>query len=184
MLLSYYELKELVDQGVITADPDLINGTSIDVRLHDTIMVEAETQLQHAVQGYPVVDLSKKQSPSFITMNIDHGYIVLPGQCLLASTQEIFNLPNDISCEFKLKSSIARTFLNCMLATWCDPTWSNSRLTLELHNCLQHNAVLVKTGMKIGQMIFYYSKPVPSENSYSVKGRYNNTTEVTASKGV
>lgn len=184
MLLSYYELKELVDQGVITADPDLINGASIDVRLHDTIMVEAETQLQHTVQGYPVVDLSKKESPSFVTMNINHGYIVLPGQCLLASTQEIFNLPDDIACQFKLKSSVGRSFLNHMMAGFCDPLWTNSRLTLELHNCLQHHAVLIKTGMKIGQMTFERVKSVPHEHSYAAKGRYNNTTEVTASKGV
>ena len=182
MRLSYYELKELVDQGVITADPDLINGASIDVRLHDTILVEAQTQ--QTLQGYPVVDLTQKESPSFVTMNIDHGYIVLPGQCLLASTQEIFNLPDDICCDFKLKSSVGRVFLNHMKAGFCDPLWTNSRLTLELHNCLQHHAIFIKTGLKIGQMTFDRVKPVPHEHSYAIKGRYNHTTEVTASKGV
>lgn len=179
MLLSYIELVELVEAGVIDANPENINGASIDVTLGDTILVE---KVQY---GSPVIDLSKKQSPEMVSLIIDPaGYIMQPGQFVLASTQETFNLPNDISSEFKLKSSGARVALNNMLATWCDPCWYNSKLTLELNNCLQYNSILLKPGMKIGQMIFFRVTPVPEEHSYAVKGRYNNTTEVTESKGI
>ena len=34
-----------------------------------------------------------------------------------------FNLPNDISCQFVLKSSRAQSGLNHLLAGWCDPGW-------------------------------------------------------------
>jgi dCTP deaminase len=108
----------------------------------------------------------------------------MPGQCVLASTVETFNLPEDLSCEFKLKSSIARVFLNNMLATWGDPWWHNSKMTLELKNDLQYNAILLKPNMKIGQMIFWRSESVPEDRSYKVRGQYNNTTTVTASRGV
>jgi len=57
-------------------------------------------------------------------------------------------------------------------------------MTLELKNDLQYNAILLKPNMKIGQMIFWRSKPVPEERSYKVRGQYNNTTTVTASRGV
>jgi len=178
-LLSYCELCELVSLGIINAERENINGTSIDVRLDRTILVELEKK------EIGIVDPSQKQSHETITIEMpDAGYLVMPGQCVLASTVETFNLPEDLSCEFKLKSSIARVFLNNMLATWGDPWWHNSKMTLELKNDLQYNAILLKPNMRIGQMIFWRSESVPEDRSYKVRGQYNNTTTVTASRGV
>lgn len=177
MILSYNELHELVEDNVISADHSQINGTSIDVCLGDEIMIED-------ISG-GVIDPSIKQPLNMISIKMrDEGYILSPGEVVLACTKEIFNLPNNLSCEFKLKSSIARVFINNMLATWCDPCWSNSVLTLELKNDTRYHSILIKPNMKIGQMIFFESKPVPHEKSYAVNGRYNNTVSVTASKGV
>jgi len=115
MLLSYTELMELVEQGVITADPALVNGASIDVRLGDTVMVE---KVSHGIER--IIDLSQKEELSMImTMIPDNGLVLKPNQFILASTVEEFNLPNNIACEFKLKSSLARAGINNMLATWC-----------------------------------------------------------------
>lgn len=114
MLLSYLELVKLVESGVINAPIENINGASIDVTLDDTILVEDQDSIGK------IVDLSRKQFPSMKSVVIDdEGYALEPGQFVLASTREIFNLPNDIACEFKLKSSAARAALNNMLATWC-----------------------------------------------------------------
>lgn len=179
MLLSYLELMELVEAGVIDADPELVNGASIDVRLDRTLLIE---------KSHPIpvmVDLSAKESPELLSLDMGVcGYVMRPGQFVLASTMETFNLPYDIACEFKLKSSIARAGLNHLLAGFADPGWTNSKLTLELKNSCEHHSLLLRTGMKIGQMIFYRVKSVPKQHSYAVKGRYNHTTEVTASKGV
>jgi deoxycytidine triphosphate deaminase len=87
----------------------------------------------------------------------------------------------------KLSPSHCRNALYALTSSGvikADPRWHNSKLTLELKNELSHHQILLKTGMKIGQIIFYRVTPVPEEHSYAVKGRYNNTTEVTASKGV
>ncbi len=179
MLLSYHELHDLIKSGVIDADPENVNGTSIDVRLDRYILVERKQQ------EMMIIDPTEKQSHETMAVDLlNESYVMQPGQCVLASTMETFNLPNNISCEFKLKSSIARVFLNNMLATYCDPGWRNSKLTLELKNDLQYNAILLSYKMKIGQMIFLRSQPVPEDRSYKVRGRYNNTTIVTASKGV
>ncbi len=180
MLLSYVELMQLVEMKVIdAAPPSNVNGTSIDVTLGESLMIECSQSV------YPTIDLSLKQTPQMTHYKMSEcGFVLRPNQFVLAVTQETFNLPNNIACEFKLKSSIARAGLNHHLAGWCDPFWSNSNLTLELHNCLQHNNILLKPGMKIGQMIFYKVSEVPVANSYAVHGRYNNTTDVTASKGV
>jgi dCTP deaminase len=181
MLLSYHELHELIEQGVITANPANVNGASIDVTLHEDILVEK----YYSSEQRPIIDLVEKQSPDMTPLKIHHaGFLLHPNQFVLASTNEVFNLPNDIVCEFKLKSSGARAGLNNMLATWCDPAWSNARLTLELCNSLQHHVLRLRPNMKIGQMIFYRVKPVPHEHSYAVKGRYNDTLTVTGSKGV
>jgi dCTP deaminase len=180
MLLSYLELVDLVANGVINADPSHINGASIDLTLHDTILVERFNN-----DRQPEVDLSAKQAPEMIQLVMNPGgFALTPGQFILASTCETFNLPNDIAAEFKLKSSLARGGLNHLLAGFADPLWHNSRLTLELTNTLQYHTLRLKQGMKIGQMIFYRVKPVPHEASYAVKGRYNNTTNTTGSKGV
>jgi dCTP deaminase len=180
MLLSYDELQQLISDGVITADRELVNGASIDVCLDPTIMVEREPREKESA----FIDLQAKQSLKMIKLFVQREYYLQPGQFILASTTELFNLPDNIACEFKLKSSLARAGLNNMLATWCDPSWSNSKLTLELKNDTQFHTLIIRPGMKIGQMVFYRVKPVPHEHSYAVKGRYNNTTEVTESKGV
>jgi deoxycytidine triphosphate deaminase len=114
MLLSYVELVELVEQGVIDAPMENINGASIDLTLNDGILVE-RYQLTD-----PVIKLHEKQTPDMIAMELtNEGFYLRPGQFILASTRETFNLPNNIAAEFKLKSSIARGGLNHLLAGWC-----------------------------------------------------------------
>jgi len=83
-----------------------------------------------------------------------------------------------------LKSSLARSGLQHLMAGWCDPGWNNSKLTLELTNVTQHHTLLIKPGMKIGQMVFWSCTPVPLDKSYSVTGQYNNQETVTGNKGV
>lgn len=179
MLLSYLELVELVNADVINAPLENVNGASIDVTLDSTLLVEKPEFLGK------IVDLSRKQFPEMNSIIMDdEGYALEPGQFVLASTREVFNLPNDIACEFKLKSSAARGGLNHSLAGFADPGWHNSKLTLELQNILQYHILMLVPGMKIGQMVFYRCKEVPEANSYATNGRYNNTMEVTASKGV
>ena len=179
MLLSYTELVDLVKAGVIDSDPANINGASIDVTLDRTLLLEKH----HAIE--PTIDLSRKQAPEMCSFLMsESGFSLPPGHFVLANTRETFNLPNDIAAEFKLKSSVARAGLNHCLAGFCDPLWSNSKLTLELKNELQYHELLLKPGMKIGQVLFYRVTPVPTEHSYAVKGHYNNTLTVTESKGV
>lgn len=178
-LISHEGLVALVKSGVINADLDNINGTSIDITLGDIIMIEdIDSPVRH-------VDLVDKETPPMITYNLlDHGYAMSTGEFILATTRETFNLPNNISAEYKLKSSLARSGLQHLLAGWCDPGWSNSKLTLELTNTLRKHKLVLRSGMKIGQMVFWKSDPVPDKASYSVTGQYNDQDTVTGSKGL
>lgn len=175
-LLSYTELVELVERGVITGvKPEAINAASIDVRLGDKLIIESESDL--------TVDIAKRTMWASIGINIkDYHYDLRPGEFALAQTIEQFNLPDDICAEFKLKSSGARSGLENSLATWCDCGWNGSVLTLELKNFLQYHPIRLTYGSYIGQMIFFRVAPVPRERSYGVIGRYNGDTVVQACK--
>ena len=187
MLLSYNRLVKLVEDGVINADPENINGASIDITLGNVIKLEDpywgngmmnSRQLQRDITNESVTMLT-------LTLELDDECVYLgPNTYCLAETKEVFNLPNNIAAEYKLKSSMARNGLNHLLAGWCDPGFHNSTLTLELHNVNQHHAIMLKPGMKIGQMIFYEVEAVPEESSYKSKGQYNNQKGAQESKGV
>lgn len=177
-LISYSELVKLVEQGVINADPANINGASIDITLGDDIMLEGYRTL-------PYVDLMEKESLSMVEHNMSgDGYMLKPGEFILATSVETFNLPNNIACEYKLKSSLARSGLQHLMAGWCDPGWYGSKLTLELKNVTERHFLMLRPGMKIGQMVFFKCDPVPEENSYAAKGQYNSQDTVTANKGL
>ena len=179
-LVSYTDLLYLVSTGVIDANPEYINGASIDITIGDRILVEDINM------SGSVVDLKEKESLNMKEFTIPQQgyYLLLPGDFILATSMETFNLPNNIAAEYKLKSSLARSGLQHLMAGWCDPACNNSKLTLELTNVTQHHTLLIKPGMKIGQMVFFACEPVPSDQSYAVKGQYNSQETVTANKGV
>ena len=175
MLISYNELCEFAERGVITpVDPKDINGTSIDVHLGSKILRESPVPMALAT-----ISLRDKQNVHWRETDITEGfYDLLPGEFILAHTVEVFDLPADISAEFKLNSSGARIGLDNALATWADPLWHGSTLTLELKNNTRHHVIRLHHGCRIGQMIFHRSEPVPEDKSYKQRGRYNNDKSV------
>lgn len=180
-LVSYNELCDLVAANVIegVALQD-VNGTSIDVHLGGTILLERLPSFQHVKQ---IVSLRDKHKLNMHTVHLDGGHFdMAPGEFLLAHTVEKFNLPDNISAEFKLNSSGARIGLENALATWCDPHWHGSVLTLELKNLCRFHTIRLHEGCRIGQMIFHKSEPVPEERGYAVRGRYNGDATVSGVK--
>ena len=175
-LLSFNELLQLVEQGVITDVPyEHINAASIDVRLGSDILIERAILRS--------VSLRDRENLVMESLSLDNsGYRLDPGEFILAHTLEKFNLPNDICAEFKLKSSGARIGLNNVLATWCDAGWHGSALTLELQNVTRHHSIILRPGDRIGQMLFYRVSPVPADRSYAARGRYNGDTSVQQAK--
>jgi dCTP deaminase len=176
--ISYTALLELVERGVIEGvDPSNVNGASIDVTLGPVVWGESPNS--------SVVDLARKQAPRLERVAIDEGgYILAPGEFILAQTVEVFNLPDDIAAEFRLKSSSARAGLDQALAVWCDPGWNGSVLTLELRNNTNYHPLRLTPGMKIGQMVFWHCDPVPEHASYRARGQYCGDREAQPSKGI
>lgn len=175
MLLSHDQLIDLIRRNVIEGGREpAVNSASIDIHLGPKVFVETQSQYID-YRARPKMALQERD----ITTD---GIILYPGMCCLAQSQEVFNLPNYISAEYKLKSSMARYFLDHLNAGWCDAGWNGSVLTLELKNTSQFSAIHLRVGDPIGQMIFFQHAPVPEEKSYAVRGRYNGDKTVTGTK--
>lgn len=177
MLLSYVELRELIDAHVIEgAEVEQINQSSIDIRLGWNILRECPNPKTISLRDRDPLEMER-----FVMTQAD-GYVIAPGEFILTESFEIFHLPNHISAEFKLKSSVARIAMNHMLAGWCDAGWNSSVLTLELFNVSRYHSVRIRPGDFIGQVTFFQHTEVPHEHSYSQKGRYNGDSAVSGIK--
>lgn len=195
-LITHTELQLLVADGLLTAPTDneypynkiedsQINGASIDVRLGKTFLRETPPGSVTFRPSYYVCLKGKEQLVmSKEILPWSYPFYLAPGEFVLAQTVEIFNLPNNIAAEFRLKSSVARAGLDQALAVWADPGFHNSVLTIELRNNTRFHTLVLEPGMKIGQIIFFRGVPVPTEQSYAVRGQYNNLSEVTGNLGV
>lgn len=188
-LMSYNQLCNLVDLGVIThTDPEAINSASIDIRLGEEILIER--RIPNNMEGdydpnkLTRISLRKREPIHVHKHNLlkDGNYILFPGEFILAHSIELFNLPNTISCMYKLKSSMARIGLNHLFAGWCDAGWHGSALTLELKNETRNHEIELQYGDKIGQMVFFQHPSVPEDKSYAVRGRYNKDKGVSGTK--
>ena len=135
-MLSAPRLHKLIEEKIITCTDvevihDNVNSGSIDIRIGNKILVEKQ-RLNGLVWNHPV-DIDAKESPQFTEVEIpEEGYILEPGQAILACSLETFNLPNTISAMFKLRSSMGRCFLNHMMAGWADAGWHGAQLTMSL----------------------------------------------------
>lgn len=169
-LLSATELQSLIEDGVIQGVQDgAVNAASIDLHLAPLMLTEAYTHPNDTNRA--LLDLSKREGPAMLQHY--KTLILKPGDFCLGSSVEVFNLPDDISGMFLLKSSMARAGLEHSQAGWCDAGWHGSALTLELRNNLRHHSLLLTAGMAIGQIVMFRHTHVPTEFSYATKGRYN-----------
>jgi dCTP deaminase len=184
MLLAYDELCQLIERGVIEAPISAVNASSIDLTLADLLKVERHPRAGEIVKA---IDISRGENLPMTERRMhSYGgeayYDLLPGEFILGSTREIFHLPNCISAEYMLKSSLARNALEHLAAGWCDAGWNNSVLTLELMNFSRYRPIRLRPDMKIGQMKFFKHKAVPDHASYATRGQYNNDKGVQGTK--
>lgn len=177
-LLSYLDIIELIDAGVVrNADKNSINSASLDLTLGDKILVES------VPVEWRYLNKQDKLEAEEITLE-EGGYVIPPGEFILACTREMFYLPNNISAEYKLKSSLARLGLEHLNAGWCDAGWHGSVLTLELKNMTEHHNIVIRPGDKIGQIVFFKHREVPDYASYARRGSYNGDRSVSGVKAV
>ena len=174
MLLSYTEICELIEQGVIeNASYESVNSSSLDIHLGPKLLNESVVKAK-------IISLRDRTPLQMYDGTFPH--IMSPGEFILTQSREIFHLPNTVSAEYKLKSSMARIGLEHLNAGWCDAGWNGSVLTLELKNMTEAHSILLQEGDAIGQIVFFRHTPVPEDKSYAARGRYNNDRTVMGAK--
>ena len=196
-LLTYKEICKELTNGLLIApvnnpppynkvQDSQINGASVDVRLGRTFLREYRPDNASFLKPSSYVLLKEKGQLALEKVDVpwDQPFYLQPGEFILAQTVEIFNLPNYIAAEFRLKSSAARAGLDQALAVWIDPGFNNSVLTIELRNNTRYHVLVLEAGQKIGQIVFFKGEPVPDEASYATRGQYNNQLEVIGNLGV
>jgi len=177
VILTDFQIKAEIERVTLKISPfdeSLINPSSLDVRLGKKF-----SQVQPRY-----INIQPTQPGTFITEEVgEDRFILQPGDMVLSTLAEHIGLPSDISATLKGKSSLARLGIdNSSYGAWIDPGWEGD-LVIEVANHGKHPIVL-DSGMKIGQLIFY--KHCPAQVPYNEKStsRYMNQSGVVGSLGV
>jgi dCTP deaminase len=167
MILNDVQVRARCNSGLVTPfDDAMVNPASLDVRLGDEIMIESVEQKRGV------------QVPLHYYTETD-PFELKPGQFALLSTLEVFNIPEDLSGVFRLKSSLAREGLALCGAEFADPGWHDSVATLGVKNFRQYHPILLWPGRPFAQLILHDT--ASPERNYALTGRYNNSTTVVES---
>ena len=170
MILSDITIKEMIENGGLVITPlekEQIQPASVDVRLGKTFSI---------VEDSPEGKISLDERISYRTITSDR-YVLLPGQFVLATTMEYFELPDDLTAFVEGRSSLGRMGLFIQNAGWVDPGFKGE-ITLELFNA-NRCAIELHSGRRVGQMVFARMDRA-AENPY--RGKYQGQRGATGSR--
>lgn len=172
--LNHDEILRLCESGAVHGwKPKCVNTASLDLRLGRTILVEARRPY-----GAQPLDYRARNKMHTQTIVMDHeGFVLLPGQFILAHTIERLYLPDNIAALWRTKSSMGRIGLEHMDAGWIDPGF-NGALTLEFCNASQYHPIRIRPGDRVGQLVLMRGRRVSQEHSYRTTGNYNGASGV------
>ncbi len=181
MVLSDRTIRAEIESGRIVIDPfdgDLIQPSSVDVRVDNRFRVFHNARYTHIDVRKPMDDLTELVEPAE-----GEPFILHPGEFVLGQTLERVTLPNDLVARLEGKSSLGRLgLLIHSTAGFVDSGFSGN-LTLELSNVAQL-PITIYHGMPIGQISFMrmdgpVDRPYGSEQNAS---KYQGQDEPTPSR--
>ncbi|AGF73574.1 dCTP deaminase [Corynebacterium halotolerans] len=157
MLLSDRDIRAAIDSGdlgVEPYDPELVQPSSVDVRIDKFFRVFNNSKYTHIDPKQAMEDLT-----TLVEVPDGESFVLHPGEFVLASTLEKFSLPTHLAGRLEGKSSLGRLgLLTHSTAGFIDPGFSG-HITLELSN-VANLPITLWPGMKVGQMaIFRMSSP-------------------------
>lgn len=134
----------LKDKSLVVSpiSEEQMQPASVDIRLGNTFSIVEDTST-----GIISLDNNIK----YKTIETD-TYLLLPGQFVLATTMEYFELPDDLTAFVEGRSSLGRLGLFIQNAGWVDPGFKGE-ITLELFNA-NRCAIELKAGRRVGQLVF------------------------------
>jgi dCTP deaminase len=162
MLLSDRDIRAAVESKRVTLDPfdpEMVQPSSIDVRLDRYFRVFENHRYPHIDPSVEQVDLTRLVEPKG-----EEPFILHPGEFVLASTYETVTLGDDVAARLEGKSSLGRLgLLTHSTAGFIDPGFTG-HVTLELSN-VATLPIKLWPGMKIGQLCFF-ALSSPAEEPY------------------
>nr|WP_202420614.1 dCTP deaminase [Actinomadura rayongensis] len=161
-MLSDRDIRAEIDAGRVKIDPfgpEMVQPSSVDVRLDRYFRVFENHRYPHIDPAIEQPDLTR-----LVDVKPDEAFVLHPGEFVLASTYEVFALPDDLAARLEGKSSLGRLgLLTHSTAGWIDPGF-NGHVTLELSN-VATLPIKLWPGMKIGQMCLFRTSS-PAEYPY------------------
>ncbi|MBR5089949.1 MAG: dCTP deaminase [Ruminiclostridium sp.] len=145
MILSDKTIIKMLKEKSLVIDPvtdEQIQPASVDIRLGNTFSIVDDT---------PSGIISLSSEIRYKTITADK-YLILPGQFVLATTMEYFELPDDLTAFVVGRSSLGRMGLFIQNAGWVDPGF-RGEITLELFNA-NRCAIELQSGRRVGQLVF------------------------------
>lgn len=145
MILSDKTILKMLDEKSLVINPvtkDQIQPASVDIRLGNTFSVVDDT---------PSNIITLESQINYKTITTD-TYLIMPGEFVLATTMEYFELPDNLTAFVEGRSSLGRMGLFIQNAGWVDPGFKGE-ITLELYNA-NRCAIELKAGRRVGQLVF------------------------------
>lgn len=170
MILSDKTLMKMIKEQTLVVEPlkiEQIQPASIDIRIGNTYSV-----VEDSSSG--IIDLNGEIVYKQITAE---KYILLPGQFVLTTTMEYFELPDNLTAFVEGRSSLGRMGLFIQNAGWVDPGFKGE-ITLELFNA-NRCAIELRAGRRVGQLVFAQLDDT-ALNPY--RGKYQGQRGATGSK--
>lgn len=136
---------KMLNERTLIVEPlkiEQIQPASIDIRIGNTYCI-----VEDSSSG--IIDLDDEIAYKQITAE---KYILLPGQFVLATTMEYFELPDNLTAFVEGRSSLGRMGLFIQNAGWVDPGFKGE-ITLELFNA-NRCAIELSAGRRVGQLVF------------------------------
>ena len=170
MILSDRTIRDMIVEKTLKITPlseEQIQPASIDIRLGNTFSIVDDTP-----SGIITLDSEIK----YKTITAEK-YLILPGQFVLATTMEYFELPDDLTAFVEGRSSLGRMGLFIQNAGWVDPGFKGE-ITLELFNA-NRCAIELTAGRRVGQLVFAKMDRA-AQDPYN--GKYQGQTGATGSR--
>jgi dCTP deaminase len=184
VVLSDRTIREEIKEGRIVIHPlddSCIQPASVDVHLDSEVRVFKPWKYPH------YIDIRQPLEGLTSIEQIEEGegryFSLQPGQFVLGSTKEYFEVPNHIMARLEGKSSLGRVgLLIHATAGYVDPGFKGY-LTLELYN-LCALPIFLYAGMKISQISFHMLT-TPADHPYGSPGlrsKYQDQSGPTATR--
>lgn len=151
MILSDRDIRKQIESGRLVIepfDPDLVQPSSVDLRVDDEFRVFRNTR-------YPFIDVRNPMDDLTDVVRVKTGeaFILHPGEFVLGSTLERVSLPDDLVGRIEGKSSLGRLGLLIHSTAGFIDAGFTGHLTLELSD-VANLPITIYPGMKIGQISF------------------------------